>query len=258
MEDRIYRFDLVKDFWEFYGEVVQFKKQIMTGPGRAAHDLLVAHSAPPVDADVILQRLQAVLERQAMAVGRMGVDSEIVQQRDARYAMAALADDIFLQDIHWAGREVWRNNLLEYRLFRTHIAGERIFEMIDHLLAGRNFRDSDLARIYLLILAMGFKGGLRDRERAGAIHDYSVRLFEFIYNRTPDFREADQGLFPQAYQHNLTGRGSPFRRPGLGRWWSAAVAVIGFLALSEILWLFAVSGTGRAALAALQAASAYR
>ena len=61
----------------------------------------------------------------------------------------------------WIGRDSWTSRLLEAALFRTSVAGDRIFERIEEVLSTREPSRRDIARLYLFALALGFQGRYR-------------------------------------------------------------------------------------------------
>ncbi|WP_207482418.1 DotU family type IV/VI secretion system protein [Arenibaculum pallidiluteum] len=219
-------------------------------------------SAPPVDPEVILERLQAFLETQAAGFGRRASDVMLAQYREAQYAMAALADDVFLHEIEWDGREVWRLNHLEQRLFRSRLAGDRIFERMDALLASGDRRLLQLASVYLCILSLGFKGRHRGPGGDVRIRGYAERLFEMLSGREPDLLGTWSGamrpLVPAAYAHTV--RGDAARR---GRWhprWPMVLAGVlaVWLLVGQALWMTSSSRLSEASGAVLRAAGQTR
>ena len=236
-------FALVPFFLEFHAELQRLKRMAAQGAAPGA-------VAPPPDSDpeYIVRRLQTLLESQALLAGRRASASALDQVREAQYVMAALADDVFLYGLEWRGREVWRENVLELRLFGSRYAGERIFENIEEILRVQDRRQAELAPIYILALTLGFKGRFRgtpDRG-AGAIKDYSRRLFQFAFERPADLRGADQVIANEAYGHVLSGQ--PPRRMLLRPTWPLAVAgvVIAFLVVSQVAWMAGMAGMDQA------------
>lgn len=246
-------FAYVQHFLEFFSEVTRLKRLVESDVRRGGQP--AAYGTPAPDAEFIVQRLQAMLEGQALLVARRGVDFAVAQYREAQYVMAALADDIFLYHLEWPGREVYRANILEYRLFKTRSAGERIFENIDSILRSFDRRQAELAPLYILMLSLGFKGKYRGEEHAAAIDDYANRLFELIFERPADLHAPNHQFMPQAYGHTLTGAPTPL--PRLRFSWPLAIAGIfgAYVVVSEILWLAMTSDLGRVAGTVIQAAT---
>jgi type VI secretion system protein ImpK len=239
--------DLLADFHEFYAEVLRFRAEIIAasatnGPMREA---LPSGLAP--DAEIIARHLQTLLSRQLARGG----DTE------ATYAMVALADDIFLHESNWPGHNTWRDLLLEYRMFQSHMAGEEIFTRIDRLLEARRTSQVEMGQVYLLVLQQGFRGGLRNAMNSSVLLDYSKRLYAFVYHRTPDlYHNADDQdgydqegrvAFPQALAHTLSGQPiAPYRFGGHAAWIAVGGAAF-ILVTQQLAWMTATSGLVAAA-----------
>lgn len=228
---------LLAAFRELYHEVIH-QKAVVTGglsaiPGVPAASPGEAAGTPETQVHGVRQALLALFERQSAAAARGGgYGSEIY--REAQYVMAALADETFLY-LDWPGRELWRSNLLESRLFGTHRAGDAVFDRLDAILSGRDPIYIDLARVYLLALALGFAGRYRGGDGA-RLATYRRDLFAFIADRDPEILHGTAHLFPEAYGSTLD-QGEPQRLPNLRRWIAAAVLLVAlWLGASHALW----------------------
>lgn len=284
----LHRRDLVDQFLAFARELQQHRSAVESGRAAPAHkpdaepdaaeslpaflteDVLAlpaVGSAPVVpgmpslaldpDAEIIIRRLQDFLEAQAVQVGRTATDLMISQHREAQYAMAALADDLFIHDIEWNGREVWRGVLLEQALFRTRLAGERVFDRMEALLASNDRRLVQLAAVYLCVLGMGFKGRCRVPGGESTLRNYSARLFEFIAGRESELGAGllpvGRTLIPAAYAHTLSD-GKARTLAGGPRWPIVLGAIAGvWLVLGQALWWMSTAQLSNAADAVLQA-----
>lgn len=216
-------------------------------------------TAAPADPEVILERLQSFMETEMRAFARRSTDVMLAQYREAQYAMAALADDVFLHELDWPGREVWRVNHLEQRVFQSRLAGDRIFDRIDALLASGDRRLVQLATVYLCILSLGFRGKLRGDGGEMEIRSYAHRLFEMVAGRDPVLLGDVQAttlrpVVPTAYAHTITGEAS--RR---NRWqprWPLLMAGIlaAWLVIGQVLWMASSSDISEASTAVLRAA----
>lgn len=209
------------------------------------------------DAEIVIRQLQDFLEAQAAQVARTATDLMINQYREAQYAMAALADDLFIHEVEWNGREIWRTSLLEHALFRTRLAGERVFDRMEALLASNDRRLSQLAAVYLLVLGLGFKGRYRTPGGDAQLRGISARLFEFIAGRDADLAAAmptaERALFPQAYSHTLSE--GPARALARGPRWPLVLAAVGalWLVAGQAAWWVSTTSLSNAAEAVLQA-----
>jgi type VI secretion system protein ImpK len=235
---------LLAQFRDFYAEVVRWKRlasregealpgavsmspavTVLGGPGTrgGASALMVlpapSPAAPPpsVTPSAVWQALVGLLNRQEAEVRRTGGEYATAIYRRAQYVMAALADEIFLY-LEWPGREAWRTQLLEYKLFQSYNAGEEVFRRIEAVLRTRDPADSELAKIYLMALALGFRGALRGPAAQARIDWYRRELYTFLTNRDPGTARDPHSLFPEAYQSNLETAGSARRLSRARRW----------------------------------------
>jgi type VI secretion system protein ImpK len=185
----------------------------------------------------IWQALLGLLNRQEAEVRRTGGEYASAIYRRAQYVMAALADEIFLY-LDWPGREAWRTNLLEFKLFQSYRAGEEVFRRIEALLRTRDPADSEIAKIYLMALALGFRGELRGPEGQARVDVYRRELYTFLTNRDPGTARDPQSLFPEAYQSNVEASGAGRRLSAARRWLLAGLllALVWILASHQI-WL---------------------
>lgn len=195
-----------------------------------------------IDPEIIIERLHAYLTAELRTISRRASDLMLAQYREVQYAMVALADDIFINEIEWEGREVWRANHLESRIFQSRLAGERIFDRIDALLEARDRRLIQLASIYLCILSLGFKGRYRGPGGEGHIQDYAERLFEMMAGREPALLSnwsagTLRPIVPAAYMHTV--KGDAARRHGWRPRWGILFAgiILAWLLIGHLLWM---------------------
>ncbi|MFH0844234.1 MAG: DotU family type IV/VI secretion system protein [Pseudomonadota bacterium] len=229
--------NLLNQFHEFYTEVIQLKQAIRLA-GKA-----FTPTQPPeegreygVTAQQIHQRLLTILEEQAMAAGRRGGEFGATFYKETQYVMAVLGDETFLH-LDWEGREEWKSNLLEFRLFGTHTAGELFFNKLEKLLTERDPAFTEITLLYLLALSLGFQGKYRGLEGRGQLDHYRRQLYSFIYHRNPDLLSDSRLLFPESYAYTLEeGKGK--RLPHVRKWvWILLLVIILFLVFSHGLWV---------------------
>lgn len=234
---------LLDRFQDFYREVLRLKKSV--GQGNWVFDGQPGQPGGPsedLSPTAVWRTLLALLERQALDASRSGGDFALEVYRRAQYAMAALADEVFLH-LDWPGREAWRSNLLESRLFGSHRAGEELFERIEELLHDRDNVYSELARVYLTVLALGFQGKYRGHPEAEReLESYRRRLFRFIFGRDPQAVRGDERLMPESYASTLD-EGSGSTLPHLKPWvWALVLLVVLWLGGGHLIWRSAVAG----------------
>lgn len=185
----------------------------------------------------ITSHLVAALEQQSLDfAGRGGNYGTRIFSRII-YVMAAFADDVMLS-FPWPGRDDWVRNPLEARLFGSKTAGETIFHDIDDHLRAYQYGRSDIAKAYLMVLALGFEGRYRDRDAAPILSDYRRRLFLIAYDREPSIDTAGEVLQGEVYRHTQQG-GMPQRMPYVRPWVVGCVIVaIVYVVLTQIIWEF--------------------
>ncbi len=229
---------LQESFREFYADVVRLKRAVLADPWGVGARREAAGEADALEdtaARSVSRRLLELLERQARDAGRRGGEYGASFYREAQYVMAALADEVFL-NLEWAGKQAWESNLLETRLFGSHMAGELFFRRLDALLRDRDAVYRDVAAVYLMALCLGFQGKYRGTRQAGELEEYRRKLFAFVFRRQPSLLKGERRLFPQAYEHTVQET-SAVRLPHTGRWVIAlAVVALFYLLVSHGLW----------------------
>lgn len=135
---------------------------------------------------------------------KMHFDHDLRYQytRDILYIMAALADEIFLNET-WEGKSFWEAHILEYEFFKTQIAGDVIFDRIEELLKNQNAPVA-LCKIYLEILAFGFRGKYRGiPSETTDIDALKNRIYAFVEKSEKTKYKANHRLFQEQYDCTL-------------------------------------------------------
>ena len=219
---------LIRQFRHFYEEL---ERVWQTAPlcNTEAEANTLAHQ--------VNRQLENLIELQTLEYRQGG--SRFAQQaaQDARYLKAALADEILLRQ-EWPGRKVWGQHLLEAAMFRSSIAGEKVFDEINQLLRARESAQRTLAQLYLFTLALGFQGRYRGQAAQELLGDLRRELFQFVFQRSADLAGRDRVLSSQPYSNTLSHI-APRRMAPLSRWkLFFLVSAISLLAISEILWVW--------------------
>jgi type VI secretion system protein ImpK len=259
-------YPLLRQFREFYAEIARLRRFVedarssgeiapegafaaASGPAEMARDggaLQLAGSSLAVEeADAVGSRvwyeMTRFLDRKMyeVKVAASPVSQEIL--RELVYIMAAYADETFVCLLDWSGKDYWADHLMELRLFRSQIAGQEIFRRIDRVLARQDYGTEELAAVYLMVLALGFKGQyLRD---PASVEAYRKKLFDRLLLTNPELRWDGRRMFPEAYRHTVS-EGAPVRLPEPGRWWWGVGGIVAaWLILSTIAWLALTSPT---------------
>ena len=202
-----------------------------------ARAMEMRESDPQTLAALVSKSLVQLIELQSLESRREGNRFELQSIADARYLKAALADELLLHST-WVGRDCWTNHLIEAALFRTSIAGDKVFEKIEQLLSNREPSQRPMASLYLSALALGFQGKYRGATASERFRGYSAELFQFIYQRPVDLSGRDRVLSERAYASTLSHL-APKKMPTLSRWLVLfLLGMLGLLAVSEMLWLW--------------------
>lgn len=228
---------LLHCFTDFYRSVAMIKKQIMDREKSWAHGDLDDAEYDEPDRKTVADQLLLILDKQAARVAGSPESRGNRLYQDARYVMVALADEVFL-GFEWSGREEWAGNLLEEEVFHSQGSGELFFQRLDALLLTSGPGTSDLARVYLMALALGFRGKFQHHDPDHKIDAYLNRLYVYIFGREPDAHPEKQQLFPQCLQAAIS-KSKPKWLPTLRRWriFMALLVLTGIL-ITHGLWLF--------------------
>ena len=201
---------LLLRFREFYEEIVSLKTLVKSGVmhlGKTETKEVegkVESFDVDLQVDTVWKRLMSLLEKQEHAVNRAAGEEVYGLYKASQFVMVALADEVFLE-LDWQGQEVWQSRLLETRFFKTNSAGEVFFKKLDVLLRHKNPINLELAKVYLMALALGFKGRYRG-EASGAIElaHYREQVFSFVSRESSVFEDEESDYFcPHAYSHSL-------------------------------------------------------
>jgi type VI secretion system protein ImpK len=227
-------------FQTFTGQLIQLKELARAPDASPAvidisPDENGAVAAVPGRVTSIWNRTLTLLDRQVQEATRLGGPAGAEFHQQALYAMAALADETFVH-LDWDGRDYWLNHLLEWRVFHSHAAGDLFFRRIDGLLRREDDSAVEVATVYLLALALGFRGKYWTPEHQPALDTYRACLFAFIARRDPELAQPLQRLFPQAYRNTIQ-TSAPLKLVTPRRWlWALGIAVFAWLAVAQYLW----------------------
>tara|TARA_R110002110_G_scaffold175266_4_gene378748 strand:+ start:3115 stop:3900 length:786 start_codon:yes stop_codon:yes gene_type:complete len=227
---------VLSHFHDFYAEIMRLKTMIHSGAWVFAPDGEMPDGEGDArSSNAVAARISAVIEKQLAEAERTGGDYGSGFYREAQFVMAALADEVFLT-MDWDGRESWQSNLVETRLFGTHAAGQVFFDKLERLLDSRDPAHSEVGVLYLLALALGFRGKYRGQEDDGAIDRYKRKLFTFVARREPDLYRSARRLFPLTYAHTLD-QGKNRLLPSAMKWWLLAGGILlALLVLQHFIW----------------------
>lgn len=137
------------------------------------------------------EKIRAAFEEMERLAFERRVTSPVL--RDARYALAALVDEVVLSS-RWPGRGDWMSRTLQLEMFGDHLAGERFFEKLALLRQGGEI-GADLLELYYVCLQLGFEGiyKIRGLEQLTALQ-VDLRSQIEHYRGTIDPRLSPQGI----------------------------------------------------------------
>ncbi len=151
------------------------------------------------------------------------------------YAFVALLDETLLFK-PWPGQLRWQEQPLEFRLFNSRAAGERLPRAINKLLGECDPASRDLANVYLKCLTLGFQGRLRGA-RGQILHEkWRHALFAFAWQRDADLRQVGAMLEQPA---SVPPSRLPVRRmlpDGLRLSLFIALGVVLLLGVGHLVW----------------------
>jgi type VI protein secretion system component VasF len=114
-----------------------------------------------------------------------------------------------------------------------------VFKRMDRLL--KESPDSviarDLARVYLLVIAAGFRGKYRPFGLTRALAEYRRRLYEYVHDGDPLMLYSDQRvIFPHAGSHTLAGQA--LSRFSAAQRWTAILVILAvtYTVIAHLAW----------------------
>ena len=224
-----------EQFRAFYAQLVGIRDAINAAvvPAPAAEGDAAAAGLgrqPTVDT------VRGQLARALVEFGYRPDAAETLGMVDPGYVMAAVADEVLLvQCPNWAGQAVWIDEPLEFRLYGSRLAGDRVFEALDDLI-GRERADPRTAMVILLALLAGFRGRFEGRSDHGEIWRRQQALYELVSRQPYVADDPAPYNLPDVSGMTLTGE-SLRPLPRLWPWVLALAAVLlAYLPVSHLVW----------------------
>lgn len=233
---------LLERFAEFYQEIVRIKAAIRER--RLALYLSNGRAAQTVNgndlAAMVHHRLLGLLQEQRRQVTEQGTKAEESAYHITQYLMAAHADELFIIELDWPGRNAWSQFLLERSLFKTATAGRDFFTRLDLLLKtrGRDPLQDELAAVFLMVLQLGFQGQYRGSRGQSVLRAYRAKLSQFVGSGS-HYAEGVPA-FNQAYQYRMSEvRGQ--RLAPLRPWYNVGIVMLLlYILVSSGVWLLSI------------------
>jgi len=233
---------------DFYYELLRQKEKAlrlgevkMPPPSAENAEAVLTDAAMQADAinlvTSIQKRLRRVLdEQEKQATLQVGSTFSMIHFRDMQYAMAALADETFL-NLAWSGARAWRDSMLETQMFASQVAGELIFKKMDALLESHEPITPELANVYLLILSFSFRGRYKDEDGDNKIRWYMDQLYLLANDGLPNrLGDSHRRLVESCYDYTLTE--PPLRGlPDVRTWamWIGGVLLV-YTLITYVVW----------------------
>ena len=231
---------LSEEFDVFYYELLRIKelalrsKDEAIAPINEEDDLKTITVSGPVLA--LQERFTTFFEKQRERLYRVAVGPSSLFIQEAQYLFVSMADEVMINHT-WQGADYWRQNCLETKIFQTQVAGERIFSNVDSLLKTNDPLQRELARIYLLSLALGFQGRFRTQGNL-QILAYKQQLFSFIYHRNPNLTGGNRDYLFEDSLNSVFTEAPTKGLPDLRSWSLTALAVLlVYLFISYGVWM---------------------
>ena len=253
---------LMQFFQEFYREVLIQREFAYKSVGRNVHSKSesqegdsdevnsdetqeslvdeVHQDAHLVEEEQLCDRIQGIFkgmfERFSLITQNQAGEFAGAHFQESLYAMVALLDEVFLA-FSWEGKDRWEDNLMEKQIFHTQVAGELIFRKIESLIQANDPVRRDIAVIYLMTIALGFKGKFRGEDDEGRLHWYRQQLYIMAnYKPVSLFHPGRQHLIEECYDHIMTLPALKIL-PNVRNWIFAFFGVIlGFMVVSAFLY----------------------
>ena len=182
----------------------------------------------------IQKKLISIIENVSNTMrAKSGINPKYIS--DAKYVMAVLADEIFL-NLRWEGAKFWRYTLLEKQIFQTEIAGDKFFSMMDEVIS--DFNNEEMAFLYLMTLSLGFKGRYRDIENSDEhLGWYKDRLYSILNTKSARlYFPGRSHMIESCYEYTNTENDESLL-PDYRFWsWCVLTVVFVYIVVSYIVW----------------------
>lgn len=182
-------------FTEFVIELARQKRLVRSGRW-ALQRVAVTHGAEGGEGQArktnpVWRSLEQLFRRQDREARSLGL--ETIYEK-ARYPMLALADQLFLADIQWAGQNDWNARCLEVEFTGRGVAGTEFYRRATEILERGDPTDDEVCKVYFYCLKLGFHG--QYQKGSLEIEDLQRALRLRFQRRKPAVR-----LCEEAYQH---------------------------------------------------------
>ncbi|MDP5280600.1 DotU family type IV/VI secretion system protein [Sphingomonas sp. DG1-23] len=221
-----------EQFRSFYARLVELRDAVLSPAPPAMPE---GASEPILFHRPTIEDVRAALRQAILAAGYRPED-DLGAAVDPGYVMAAVADEVLLiQCLDWPEHEAWTDLPLEAILYGTSLAGDRIFEAAQELIARRR-DDPRTATVILLAFMTGFRGRYHGRDDRGIIAAMEQGLYQLVCRRPYVAGDPAPYAAPNLNATTLIGQ-SMRPLPVLWPWLVALTAVLlAYLPLSHLIW----------------------
>ncbi len=221
---------------QFYQQIAQIKIWIAKGQLGGKVVAMMKLNGIPKSSDMasaVSLKLSQWIERTRRQYRYQLTERENRMFEEACFVMVALADELMIIELDWAGKDDWQNVLLEFELFSSSSAGDRFYTNLERLVEeqSHDLLQQQLAAIYLLALQLGFSG--RYRNKPQVIAKYRQKLFTIVNRGSKDISNP---LFAEAYQHQLISYEEQRLAP-LSSWYRwLIIGLAGYSFIGALVW----------------------
>jgi type VI secretion system protein ImpK len=228
-------------FEDFYCEILRSKQKVLARAWLQP-DSSGLQTTPEAFANDLINHFISYFELQEKSLfGSNLVGTVQTLYEEIKFAMVVFTDEIFL-NLDWPAHQYWEDNLLEQRIYGTHSGGQAFFDRINSLLLHQSSIWADVARVYLAILGLGFRGKYLKSNNDEELQVYSEKLYSFT-NNTPvlSVQAPLLTITPQAAQETVSGLRSK-ELPDTRNWYFAFTLIgISYLLISYAIWSYSTS-----------------
>lgn len=207
------------------------------------------HSGRVDGVDALAAALSATVREMAGAIMMRAGGANIDMADRLQRTLAGLIDEYLLYEKDWSSRQEWAEKPLEFRMFETRRAGDKIPDAIVKLVQERDPTQRDMAAIHLACLVLGFRGRMRNSEDRKTIAEWHGILYRLAFQGDLNPDRIDQILSePSAsppMKRPVRTSVSDFQR--LLRW--VALLFLALIVVTHLSWWFGIIKPLRAELA---------
>jgi type VI secretion system protein ImpK len=238
---------IVHAFQSFYYDLLRQKeKALSTSFSSSSKDpeTEIAEDEESNKASSEIEALIVSIQKRLISVIEETISGIYVKSRlhtktieEAKYIMTVLADEVFI-NMRWDGAKFWRFSLLEKQLFKSEIAGEKFFNMLDEAMGNISEMNQELIFLYFMALSVGFKGKFRDLEKAEEyISWYKDKLYSLLHRKnTRLFYPGRYCLIEPCYSNTIRDDNKSMLPDA--RFWSLCIMGVAaiYIVISYIVW----------------------